>query len=635
MSSKKTLEVEIRGRDGISAEAKKAGASADALKRKLAEVNAAAANVNAPKSSLDDRLKGVGNKLGEDDAVGKVLKGGLVGFAGEGLANVTGKAIELRDALRDGKTDAAGLTQSLLESLPIIGGFATAGKNIRELITGEQAEIDKINAGAKLQKSLIDYRLGLLKQQQKLQKEIAESVTQANQRRKLATTDNDAERADLQQQFDSRAKLKGISTKRDDAVTAVEDQRKQQVEAVINDDTLDDEQKQTAKASINRAAEEQVVKIRREYAEVERAEIAAQGAEVDKLRQEHADKAAGMIEKYSDETASLEVQQRADRLKALGKDLEAELLLVDENAKAKRKAIEKQLEEQLKTAPAFIAEGLKANATIQINTIERGVEEKKQTLVKQQLEDIRTRQLTQQAAAGNRSAELELKRLETIKSSRQEYERLTTIIETQQAILDNPAATPEQRQAAEQAKRSAQEGIKGQAVTQQMAVTEQIKQQRKDILEQVAESSTSLTERTTARRQIEAESIRDEFRRRQVEVTEFSKNPNATAEQKNEMTTMLQQWVSLQGKAFDTAVAEEPPPQRSGKFEIAESRTLTGVTAAMSEKASTDWTKATSKHTEESKKLQKELNKMFGDYLVEYRQRGQTQGITLTAGVLE
>lgn len=96
------------------------------------------------KSSL-----GKGSTLGQSM---KILAGGgaVAGFAmiGRELEALTGKAIEFRDAMREGKMEAGDVVEELAKSLPIYGGVIAAGRNIRELITGEQAAITAIEQSA-------------------------------------------------------------------------------------------------------------------------------------------------------------------------------------------------------------------------------------------------------------------------------------------------------------------------------------------------------------------------------------------------------------------------------------------------------------------------------------------------------
>lgn len=110
------------------------------------------------------RLDQLKNVLGEDSAFGKSMKllsgaGAVAGFtmAGRALAEVTAKAVELRDAFRDG-AGASEITAELLKSIPLIGEFAKAGANIRELFTGERAQIERLTKEAEATNRYVDER---------------------------------------------------------------------------------------------------------------------------------------------------------------------------------------------------------------------------------------------------------------------------------------------------------------------------------------------------------------------------------------------------------------------------------------------------------------------------------------------
>lgn len=66
-------------------------------------------------------------------------------LVGRSLANVTGAIKEMSIALRDGTANWADFTSNILESMPIIGGFAKAGRNIGEMFV----PIEETAAGAK------------------------------------------------------------------------------------------------------------------------------------------------------------------------------------------------------------------------------------------------------------------------------------------------------------------------------------------------------------------------------------------------------------------------------------------------------------------------------------------------------
>ncbi len=73
--------------------------------------------------------------------MGKVLQGAgrIAGFAiiGRLMKDATEKALELRDALNSGAMSAAELAEETVKLIPIVGSFWQAGRNIKEMFTGE------------------------------------------------------------------------------------------------------------------------------------------------------------------------------------------------------------------------------------------------------------------------------------------------------------------------------------------------------------------------------------------------------------------------------------------------------------------------------------------------------------------
>ncbi len=83
----------------------------------------------------------------------EVLKGAgaIAGLheAGMAFGELTSHAVELREELSKDAEKVDGMTTKMAEGLPVLGGFVKGWNAIGELITGNQAEIDKINEGAK------------------------------------------------------------------------------------------------------------------------------------------------------------------------------------------------------------------------------------------------------------------------------------------------------------------------------------------------------------------------------------------------------------------------------------------------------------------------------------------------------
>jgi hypothetical protein len=118
------------------------------------------------RTDSDGAVKGIGSVQGalsslksgagrgsELDELGKTLRGagavaGLT-LMGEAVKGVAENAVKLKEEFQKGELSATGLGVKLAEGVPVIGNFVTAGQSIRELFTGEQAQIDHINESIK------------------------------------------------------------------------------------------------------------------------------------------------------------------------------------------------------------------------------------------------------------------------------------------------------------------------------------------------------------------------------------------------------------------------------------------------------------------------------------------------------
>jgi len=143
----------------------------------------------AMKNSVDQSLNGVRNSMKqsaaaseaswkdslrsikqEASAIGNVTKlmmggGAVVGLtmAGSQLKNFADEANRLKSEFQSGAISAGELTEKIAGSLPVLGQFWQAGRSIRELFTGEQAEIARINEEARLTTQLFDAQLASVK----------------------------------------------------------------------------------------------------------------------------------------------------------------------------------------------------------------------------------------------------------------------------------------------------------------------------------------------------------------------------------------------------------------------------------------------------------------------------------------
>lgn len=91
------------------------------------------------------------------------------------IAELAKKANELREEFRSGSKSAGEIADELLRSLPILGNVYSAGREIRELFTGEEAEVKEIteqvarlNAEMDATKKIIDDGTKALSEQAKI-----------------------------------------------------------------------------------------------------------------------------------------------------------------------------------------------------------------------------------------------------------------------------------------------------------------------------------------------------------------------------------------------------------------------------------------------------------------------------------
>lgn len=85
--------------------------------------------------SLDDESKGL---LGSFKALKTAAAAISLELVGRALVGITAAMKDFQAATRDGTKNWADFTAGLLEALPIVGGFATAGRNIGEMFLPEE-----------------------------------------------------------------------------------------------------------------------------------------------------------------------------------------------------------------------------------------------------------------------------------------------------------------------------------------------------------------------------------------------------------------------------------------------------------------------------------------------------------------
>ena len=115
--------------------------------------------------SMKETMEKVEGEMGRRSGWGKLLRigmeGGVVGMAGMALKGMTDKMSELTAQFREGKIGGGEMVEKLAEGIPIIGDFVTAGRDIREMFTGEKAQIEQINEEIRTGNELMEARVAL------------------------------------------------------------------------------------------------------------------------------------------------------------------------------------------------------------------------------------------------------------------------------------------------------------------------------------------------------------------------------------------------------------------------------------------------------------------------------------------
>jgi hypothetical protein len=103
---------------------------------------------------------------------------------GNELARVTGEVRAIKNEW--GELDTTGKVVKIGEALPVIGAFVKAGQDIREIILGEQAEIDGLNKSTKVNGALWEERRGVIRETLNILREHEAALARINVQIKTA-----------------------------------------------------------------------------------------------------------------------------------------------------------------------------------------------------------------------------------------------------------------------------------------------------------------------------------------------------------------------------------------------------------------------------------------------------------------
>lgn len=158
--------------------------------RAYVEIGANSKEAEQKLKEMQSRLDVLKKGLGEDSKFGGVFKilagtGAVAGLAlaGRLLSEVTAKAVEMRDAFADGSKSAAEVADELARSVPVFGEIYKAGRDIRELFSGSQAETNKILEDAKRLDSVYEDQKKSVKEIHDYHKRTADIVRQLDNER--------------------------------------------------------------------------------------------------------------------------------------------------------------------------------------------------------------------------------------------------------------------------------------------------------------------------------------------------------------------------------------------------------------------------------------------------------------------
>ncbi len=192
---------------GWSKGAKDAAKDVDGLKSKFKSMTAELNDSFGKRSVLGQSLK----LMAGSGALGALSK------AGGELKDFTAKLVELKNT----KQSTGELTEELMKSLPVLGQFWQAGRNIREVLTGEEAAMKKVNqswsASVKIMNDATNARLAWRKETRDVLADMQKEQKTAGQQTELAGIDDSTQRAIRAAEIEAQNKLDELYKKTADA----------------------------------------------------------------------------------------------------------------------------------------------------------------------------------------------------------------------------------------------------------------------------------------------------------------------------------------------------------------------------------------------------------------------------------
>lgn len=186
-----------------------------------------------------DRIKSILGARGSVKNVAELFVGGgaiaAVGFITHAIANAARNARELTDEFRDGKIQAGEFADKLVGTIPVLGAIWRAGRDIREMITGEQRLIAEATKQAEAMNLAMQARLNIQKLGNDAQEKQLETLRQINREiqtrimgpTERATAESGFASTDARRQAvaDAKAQIEAIAKARDEAIRKAGERR--------------------------------------------------------------------------------------------------------------------------------------------------------------------------------------------------------------------------------------------------------------------------------------------------------------------------------------------------------------------------------------------------------------------------
>jgi hypothetical protein len=141
------------------------------------------------KGTWESTMAGLKESMGKGSVFGQTMKlmmgGGAVmglSMAGSALQRMTGELRQLTTAFREGEISAGEFAEKLAGSIPVFGEFWKAGRDIRELITGEEAAAAR---SGKQMTAAMEVRAAETKRLAEATKSYADEMARLNRERRL------------------------------------------------------------------------------------------------------------------------------------------------------------------------------------------------------------------------------------------------------------------------------------------------------------------------------------------------------------------------------------------------------------------------------------------------------------------